>query len=321
MPPVYAPPALDEIEAARERITATVLRTPLVRLQDEQAPAEVYLKLENLQPMGSFKVRGAGNALGLVDDDRVTDGLWTASAGNMAQAVAWHARERGVSCRVVVPETAPQTKLDSVVRLGAELVKVSPDTWFEVFRSREHPGMEGLFLHAFSDAAVIAANGTIGLEIAEDLPDVDAVIVPYGGGGLVSGIASALSAVAPRCQVFACEVETAAPFATALAVGEPVEVEARSSFVDGMGGPRVFPEMFELVRQLVAGSIVVSVDAIAAAVRLLAERNRVIAEGAGAAPVAAALTGRAGTGKVVCVISGGNIDSAVLRSILAGKTP
>ena len=305
----YAPATLEEIQAARERITRTVIRTPLVRFD-----GDIYLKLENLQPIGSFKLRGAGNALALAGQ---AERLWTASAGNMAQAVAWHARERGVPSSVVVPETAPQTKLDAVVRLGAEVVKVPPETWFEVFQTRTYPGMDGLFVHPFSDPAVIAGNGTIGLEIAEDLPDVDAVIVPFGGGGLISGIASALRGV----RVYACEVETAAPLAPSLAAGEPVEVDHGRSFVDGIGAPRVFPEMFELVRQLVEGSIVVSVGEVAQAVRLLAERNRVVAEGAGAASLAAALTGRAGAGKIVCVVSGGNIDSAVLRTILAGETP
>jgi threonine dehydratase len=305
----YAPATLEEIQAARERITRTVIRTPLVRFD-----GDIYLKLENLQPIGSFKLRGAGNALALAGQ---AERLWTASAGNMAQAVAWHARERGVPSSVVVPETAPQTKLDAVVRLGAEVVKVPPETWFEVFQTRTYPGMDGLFVHPFSDPAVIAGNGTIGLEIAEDLPDVDAVIVPFGGGGLISGIASALRGV----RVYASEVETAAPLAPSLAAGEPVEVDHGRSFVDGIGAPRVFPEMFELVRQLVEGSIVVSVGEVAQAVRLLAERNRVVAEGAGAASLAAALTGRAGAGKIVCVVSGGNIDSAVLRTILAGETP
>jgi threonine dehydratase len=305
----YAPAALEEIEAARKRIAGTVIRTPLVRFD-----GDVYLKLENLQPIGSFKLRGAGNALALAG---TAERLWTASAGNMAQAVAWHARERGVPCSVVVPETAPQTKLDAVIRLGAEVVKVPPETWFEVFQTRTYPGMDGLFVHPFSDPAVIAGNGTIGLEIAEDLPDVDAVIVPFGGGGLISGIASALHGV----RVYACEVETAAPLAPSLAAGEPVEVDHGRSFVDGIGAPRVFAEMFGLVRQLVEGSIVVPVGEVAQAVRLLAERNRVVAEGAGAASVAAALTGRAGTGKIVCVVSGGNIDSDVLRTILAGETP
>ena len=309
----YAPPALEEIEAARERIAGTVVRTPLVRFDED-----VYLKLENLQPIGSFKLRGAGNALALAGS---VESLWTASAGNMAQAVAWHARERGVPCSVVVPETAPHTKLDAVARLGAEVVKVPPDMWFEIFRTRQHPGMDGFFVHPFSDPAVIAGNGTIGLEIAEDLPGVSAVIVPYGGGGLISGIGSALRAVAPRCKVYACEVETAAPLAPSLAAGEPVEVEHGRSFVDGIGGPRVFPEMFELVRRLVEGSIVLTLEEVANAVRMLAERSRVVAEGAGAAPLAAALTGRAGGGNVVCVVSGGNIDSEVFRTILAGQTP
>ncbi len=289
------------------------MRTPLVRFQDE-----IYLKLENLQAIGSFKLRGAGNALALAGS---VEKLWTASAGNMAQAVAWHARDGALPCSVVVPETAPRTKLQAIERLGGEVVKVSPATWFEVFQTRSYPGLDGYFVHPFSDPAVIAGNGTIGLEIAEDMPDVEAVIVPYGGGGLISGIASALCAVAPRCKVYACEVETAAPLAPSLTAGEPVEVEHGRSFVDGIGAPRVFPEMFELVRPLVEGSIVVSVEQIAEAVRLLAERSRVVAEGAGAASLAAALTGRAGGGKIVCVVSGGNIDSEVLRTILAGETP
>jgi threonine dehydratase len=294
------------------------VQTPLVRLQSD-APAEIYLKLENLQPIGSFKLRGAGNAFALADEERLAAGVWTASAGNMAQAVAWHARERGLPCAVVVPETAPQTKLDAIARLGAEIVQVPPATWLEVFRTRSYPGMDGFFVHPFSDPAVMAGNGTIGLEIAEDLSDVDAVLVPYGGGGLVCGIASALRELRPDCRIYACEVETAAPLAASLAAGEPVEVEHVPSFVDGIGAPTVFPEMFALVRELVAGSIVVGLDEIASAIRLLVERNRVVAEGAGAAPVAAALTRQ--EGKLVCVVSGGNIDSSKLQTILAGKTP
>jgi threonine dehydratase len=239
----------------------------------------------------------------------------------MAQAVAWHARELGLPSTVVVPETAPRAKLDALERLGAEIVPVPFETWWEVFSTRSYPGMDGLFVHPFADPAVMAGNGTIGLELAEDLPDVDAVLVPYGGGGLICGIASALQAVAPGCVVYACEVETAAPLAPSLAAGEPVEVEHVQSFVDGIGAPTVFPEMLALARQLVTGSIVVGLDAVAAAVRLLAERNRVVAEGAGAAAVAAALSGKAGAGKIACVISGGNIDSAKLAAILAGKTP
>ena len=313
--------ALAEIEAARRRIADTVVRTPLVRLQSDDPAAEIHLKLETLQPIGSFKLRGAGNALALAGEEDLAAGVWTASAGNMAQAVAWHARKRGLPCAVVVPETAPETKLDAITRLGGELVKVPPPTWLEVFRTRTYPGMDGFFVHAFSDPQVMAGNGTIGLEIAEDLPDVDAVLVPYGGGGLACGIASALRELRLGCKVYACEVETAAPLAASLAAGEPVEIEHQPSFVDGIGAPTVFPEMFALVRGLVAGSIVVGLDEVARSIRLLLERNRVLAEGAGAASVAAALAGRAGTGKLVCVVSGGNIDSSKLQTILAGKTP
>ncbi|HEY6151994.1 MAG TPA: threonine/serine dehydratase [Gaiellaceae bacterium] len=292
-----------------------MVRTPLVRLQHD-CPAEIYLKLENLQPIGSFKLRGAGNALALADPGELAEGLWTASAGNMAQAVAWHARERGLPSTAVVPDTAPETKLEAIERFGAEIVKVPPQTWFEVFRTRSHPGMKGFFVHAFSDPAVMAGNGTIGLEILEDLPDADEVLIPFGGGGLSCGIAMALRALAPDCKVYACEVETAAPLAASLAAGEPVEIEHTPSFVDGIGGPRVFPEMFARASELLDGSLVVGLDEVAASVRLLVERNRIVAEGAGATPVAAAME-RAG-GKIVCVVSGGNIDTATLRGILEG---
>ena len=321
---VLAPIPLEEIRAARERLAGTVVRTPLVRLNVDDAPQEIYLKLENLQPIGSFKLRGAGNAMSLAGKRQLDKGVWTASAGNMAQGVAWYARQLGVRCTVVVPDSAPETKLAAIGRLGAEVVTVSFAEWLEVFRTRRREGLDGLFVHAFSDPAVMAGNGTIGLEIAEDLPDVDAVVIPYGGGGLACGIASALRALKPGVKLYAAEVATAAPLAASLAAGEPVEVAYTASFVDGIGAPVVFPEMWSLARQLLDGSLVAPLDQVAAAVRLLAERNRVIAEGAGAAPVAAALAGVAGDApsrKVVCVVSGGNIDARKLAAILQGQLP
>lgn len=315
------PIPLEEIEAARDRLKGSIFRTALVRLGVQDAPAEIFLKLENLQPMGSFKVRGAGNVLGSIEPDRISAGLWTASAGNMAQAVAWNARRLGVPCTVVVPFTAPATKLDGVRRLGATIQEVPFEEWIDLFESRHRDGMTGLFVHPFSDRAVMAGNGTIGLEILEDLPDVDTVLIPYGGGGLSCGIASALRALKPEVGIYACEVRTAAPLSPSLEAGKPVEVTFNASFVDGIGAPRVFPEMFALASKLFDGSLVVGVDEAAQAVRIMAERNRVIAEGAGAVPVAAALEGKAGGGKVVCVVSGGNIDSSKLATILQGGVP
>ena len=320
MRPLEAP-RLEEIRAARERIATSVLRTPLVRLQMDDAPAEIYLKLENLQPIGSFKLRGAANAMRLQPRDALARGVYTASAGNMAQGVAWNARLLGVPCAVVVPEHAPRTKLDAIERLGARVVKVPFDVWWSVLVEHSYPGMDGLFIHPVSDPAVIAGHGTIGLEILEDLPDVEAILVPYGGGGLSSGIAAAARALKPGVKVLACEVATAAPFAASLAAGSPRSIEHTPSFVDGIGGKSLLAEMWPMVRDLLAGSIVVEVAQAAAALRLLVERNRVVAEGAGAVPVAAALTGRAGSGKVACVISGGNIDVEKLTKILAGGIP
>ncbi|HEY3156229.1 MAG TPA: pyridoxal-phosphate dependent enzyme [Candidatus Eisenbacteria bacterium] len=315
------PPRLEEILAARERIAGSVVRTPLVPLNLPEAPAEVYLKLENLQPIGSFKLRGAANAMRLAEPATLQDGVYTASAGNMAQGVAWNARAMGIPCTAIVPDHAPQTKLDAIERLGASVVKVPFETWWRVIEEHRYPGMKGLFVHPVSDPAVIAGNGTVGLEIVEDLPAVSSILVPYGGGGLLSGVATAVLAKRPSVRVYACEVETAAPLAASLAAGSPQTIEHRPSFVDGIGGRSVLDEMWPMVRGLAEGSIVVTLEEIAAAIRILAERNHVIAEGAGAAPVAAALRGEAEGTKIVCVVSGGNIDLRKLARIFEGEIP
>ncbi len=318
-PPIHAP-RLEEIRAARERIRGTALRTPLVRLPVE-LDGEVWLKLENLQPIGSFKLRGAANALARRDPCDLENGVWTASAGNMAQGVAWAARERGIPCSVVVPDTAPRTKIDAIARLGARIVPTTVASWFEVFRTRRFPGMHGLFIHAFADTDVMAGNGTIALEIVEDLEGVDAVIVPFGGGGLACGIAAGLRDVRPGCEVFAAEVEDQAPLAASFAAGAPAEIAYTPSFVDGIGGPRVEPGMWVLAEALLAGSLVVSLPEVASAVRLLVERTRVVAEGAGAASVAAALSCALEGRKLVAVVSGGNLDTERLVTILEGGVP
>ena len=317
----FEPIPLDAIRDAQQRLDPAVARIPLVRLNVDDAPGEIYLKLENLQPVGCFKLRGAGNALSLTDQAALIQGVYTASAGNMAQGLAFVARRRGISCSVVVPDHAPQTKLDAIERLGGRVVKVPFDEWWQVLLDHRFDGMSGTFIHPVSDANVMAGNGTIGLEILEDLPDVDAIIVPYGGGGLSGGIASAIKALRPAAKVFAGEVETAAPLSASLAAGKPVDVEYVPSFVDGIGGKCVMPEMWNLARDLLDGSLVMSLKEVADALRLLIERNRVVAEGAGATSVAAALSGKAGTGKIVCVISGGNIDPAKIATILRGEIP
>jgi threonine dehydratase len=312
--------ALDAIKAARERIAGAAVRTPLVRLYAD-APAEIWLKLENLQPIASFKIRGAANAVRVADPAELEAGLVTASAGNMAQGVAWIARELGLPATIVVPEHAPDTKLAAVERLGGQVMRVPYADWWRAIEESRVQGVDGLFVHPVEDEGVMAGNGTIALEILEDLPEPQAVVVPYGGGGLVTGIASALRAVRPETRVYAVEPETGAALNAALAAGEPTDIDYRPSFVDGSGSPRVLPGMFSRVRELIDGAFAASLDETAAAVRLLAERTRVIAEGAGALAPAAALAGRAGEGQVVCVVSGGNIDLDTLGPILAGQTP
>ena len=312
---------LDAIRRARETIAGTAVRTPLVKLHAPEAPAEIYLKLENLQPIGSFKIRGAYNAARRADPEAVRQGLVTASAGNMAQGVAWAARELDVPCTVIAPDHAPETKVAAIERLGGRVIKVPFDEWWEVMENYGMDGVEGLFLHPVENEEVMAGNGTIGLEILEDLPDPDVVLVPWGGGGLFMGIASAIKAERPETRFFGVEIETAAPLNATLEAGSLQEIEYQPTFVDGAGSKALLPKMWELGRPLLEGAYVASLDETAGAIRLMAERARVIAEGAGALATAVALSGRAGDGKIVCIVSGGNIDFSKLTTILAGETP
>jgi threonine dehydratase len=311
---------LAEIKAARERIAGAAIRTPLVRLHVQDAPAQIYLKLESLQPINSFKIRGATNAIMLAPASERAKGLVTASAGNMAQGVAWVARTLGLPATIAVPQHAPQAKLAAIERLGGRVLKLPYDDWWDVIVSSKVDGVDGLFVHPVQDRGVMAGNGTIGLEILEDLPDPDAVVIPYGGGGLTTGIASAFRALRPETKIFTAEPQPGAALAAAMDAGQPVSIDYQESFVDGSGSRRVLDSMWPLVMPLIDGAFAIPVQEAAAAVRTLAERVRVIAEGAGALAPAAALAGLAGTGKVVCIVSGGNINLSKLAEILQGAT-
>jgi threonine dehydratase len=313
---------LEEIKAAQERISTDILRTPLVPLNVDDAPAEIYLKLENLQPIRTFKIRAASNAMRSMDKKLLENGVWTVSAGNWAQGLAWAAKKLGVKCTIILPSHVPETKLEKILHLGAEVIKVPADKFFEIFVTRTYDGVEGTFVHAFSDPAVIAGNGTIGLEILEDLPDVDTVLIPWGGGGLACGIASAIRAFKPDVKIYACEIETSQPLTASFKSGKAeTGVDYVASFVDGISAPWAFPEMFDLAKTLIDDTIVVSLEETVEVIRLLAVQNSIVAEGAGAVSVAAALSSRAGTGKIVCIISGGNIDLDKLVKIFQGKIP
>ncbi len=313
---------LEAIRRARDVIAGTAVRTPLVRLHVD-APAEIYLKLENLQPIGSFKLRGAYNAIRQAPAEVLRDGVVTASAGNMAQGVAWAARELGVPATIVVPEHAPQTKVAAIERLGGRVLKVPFERWWQAIEESRYEEVPGFFVHPAADDLVMAGNGTIGLEVLEDLSDVDAILVPIGGGGLLAGIASAVKQLRPETRLYGVEPETAAPLnATLAAGGVSTPIEYTASFVDGSGSKVLLPAMWQLIRPLVDGALVASLAETADAIRLLAERVRVIAEGAGGLAPAAALAGRLdGARKVVCIVSGGNIDLDRLRTILAGGVP
>jgi threonine dehydratase len=299
------------------------VRTPLLRLDAPEVEAEVYLKLENLQPIGAFKLRGAYNAVKQASPGELAAGVVTASTGNMAQGVAWTARELGVPATIVVPDTAPQAKLDAIARLGGRVVKVPFDEWWRTLVESRAEGVDGFFVHPVQDEPVMAGNGTIGLEILEDLPDPDLVIVPWGGGGLFTGIASAIRQLRPETRLASAEPSTAAPVAAALAAGgEPQEIEYTASFVDGAGARALLPKVWVHARDLLDAGFAVTLDEVAEAMRFLAGRARIVAEGAGALSTAAVLSGRAdGAKKIVCVVSGGNIDAATLATVLRGETP
>lgn len=301
------PITLAQVEEARRNIAPVIVRTPLVRCTNE-AVDNLYLKLESLQPIGSFKIRGAANVMARTPHEKLQRGVLTASAGNMAQGVAFCARRINVLATIIAPDTAPANKIQAVERMGGRVIKVPFAEWWRTFETRSYPGIDATFIHAFDDPDVMAGNGTIALELLEDLPDLDAVIIPWGGGGLSCGIAAVLRILAPQVRIYAAEVETAAPLTASLAAGEPRTVDYKPSFVDGIGSKTVFPNMFEHARKLLNGSLVVTLEEAAQAMKLAAERNRVIVEGASACAVAAALSGHAGSGKVVAIVSGGNID-------------
>ena len=303
------PIELSEIRAARERIAKTIVRTPLIRLELGPEFPDIRLKLENLQPINAYKLRGAANAVAALSDAGRKRGVWTISAGNAGQGVAYAARAAGVPCTVVVVETAPKSKLERMKALGATLIPVPYDVAWKALDERTFPGVDGTFIHPFDDDNFIAGHGTMGLEILEDVPDLAAVIASIGGGGLVVGVATAIKALRPDVKVFGVEPETAAPAALSFEKGSPqVFPNWKASFVDGAGGQSMFPRMWERMKPIVDDYIVVSLEETKNAMRLLAEKARVIAEGAGALPIAAALSGKAGKGPIVAIISGGNID-------------
>jgi threonine dehydratase len=319
---VDSPITLADIRAAQTRISDEILRTPLVPLIDDKLPADIYLKLENLQSVRSFKIRAASNAVKLTDTKQLKKGVWTISSGNFAQALAWYARKLDVKCTILVPEGISPAKEAAIKRLGAQTIPLSVSDALPVLSTRQYKGMDGKFIHPYSDSHIMAGNGTIGLEIFEDLPNLNTIVIPWGGGGLACGIASAIRPLKPDVKIFAAEIETCAPLTTAYKIGSiPDQISYTPSFVEGIGYPFLSPEMWKIAQELLDGVLVVGIEETIKAIRLLVERNSIIAEGAGAVSVAAALSGQAGTGIISCIVSGGNIDSSTLAQILQGKIP
>ena len=312
------PIELADVEAARGRISGTVLRTPLVKLDLGKDGPDIRLKLENLQPTNAYKIRGAANAVASLSDEERARGVWTISAGNAGQGVAYAARAAGIPCSVVAIETAPQTKLERMRALGADIIPVSYTQAWKAAESHDFEGLDGTFVHPFDNHDFISGHGTMGLEIVEDCPEVKTVIAAIGGGGLITGVGSAVKAKKPDVRVIGAEPETASPYAYSLAQGGPSKFpDWEASFVDGAGGQSVTQRMWDRMQAVVDGSIVVSLDQVREAMRLMAEKARIVSEGAGALALAAALTGEAGDGPIVCVVSGGNIDLAKFSSLIS----
>lgn len=317
----YSAISLEEIQLAQRRLTHCSVRTPLIKLEQNDPAREIYLKIESLQPMSSFKIRGAGNLIESLDHETLVKGVWTASAGNMALAVGWHARRLKIKSTAIVSELTPESKLQRIRYLESDIIKIPFQEWVEIIKTHQYSGMEGTFVHPVSDLRVMAGNGTIGLEILEDLAEVDAVVMPYGLGGLCCGVASTFRSLKPSTKLFACETDAASPFAASLAQGEATEVAYNPSFVDAMGAPMLLPEMWALAKELLDDSLVCSLEEVVSSIRLLAEEAKLVTEGAGAVALAAALAGKAGDGKVVCIISGGNINTDKFIKILHGEIP
>lgn len=311
---------MDEIRAAESRIAGLAVRTPMIRLNDPDTPADIYLKLENLQPVGAFKIRSIGNILESTRAEKLRHGVYTASSGNSGYALAWLAQRRGIPATVYVPESAPEGKCASIRRMGARIKMIPYADWWDIICNHISAGEQGLYIDAVCDPAAIAGNATIGLEILQDLPDVDTVVVPFGGGGVSCGIASAVRALKPDTRVLAAESEMSTPFSSALEAGQIVQVENQPSFISGIGASSVLAEMWPLTRRILDGSVVSSLRDVADAIRILFESNHVVAEGAGATALAGALSVDAG-GPIVCVITGGNIDRAHMITILEGGIP
>ncbi|MBN9217361.1 MAG: pyridoxal-phosphate dependent enzyme [Mesorhizobium sp.] len=314
-------PTPDEIAAARDRLGAWLPRTPLLPVDLGRADQRIFLKLETLSPIGAFKVRPALNALLSRDAQALRHGVATVSSGNMAYGMAWAARTLGVPMAAYMYAGAPQTKIDGVRRLGGEVRFVSHEAWWRYIVGAEQPDAGELLINPVTDQAVLAGNGTMGLEIVEDLPEVDCVLTPYGGGGMTTGVASAVKVLRPQTRVLAVEDENAAPVTAALAAGRIVEITTRPSFIKSIGGPSLVPELWPVANQLIDGAITVSLDQVTEAMRLLFSKAKIVAEGAGAASLAAALSSEQATGNVVCVISGGNIDAGAYAQVLAGAIP
>jgi threonine dehydratase len=315
--PDIRPIVLDEIETARQRIASTILRTPLFRLDLGPGMPDIRLKLENLQPTNSYKIRGAANAVAMLSASDRQRGVWTISAGNAGQGIAYAARQAGVPCTVVVLETAPVAKIERMRALGAKLLPVPHEIAWKAMGEHAFPGVEGTFIHPFDNHDFIVGHGSMALEILEDAPDTTAVIAGIGGGGLITGVGSAIKALKPSVKIYGVEPETAAPMARSLALGSAQAFpEWQASFVDGAGGRSVFPRMWQRMQPVVDGCLVVSLEQTRQAMRMMAEKARVISEGAGALPLAAALTGEAGSGPIVAIVSGGNIDLDKFRELL-----
>lgn len=313
---VVEQPGIEDVRAAADRLRGIAVHTPLVALHHFGAPSGIFLKPEIHQPITSFKIRGVFNAVSVLSPEQRARGLSTVSAGNTAQALAWVGRHFGVTSRSLMPDNAPKTKVEAVKRYGGTPVLVPTADVFRFLKEHQWEKEPFAFIHPWTCRDVMIGHGTMGLEIIADLPDVDSVYLPVGGGGLMGGVGSVIKALNPSVRLVAVEPEGCPALHESLRLGKPTSVEC-NTICDGVAVPYITDEVFPLLRDLVDEVILVSEDAVRATIRRLALGNRMIVEGAGALSVAAALdTPEAKRGKTVCVVTGGSIDTAKLAELL-----
>lgn len=314
------PPSLDDIRIAEERLKGIIVRTPLLQLDSPKETGDILIKPEVLQPTGSFKIRGVYNWVASLTPNECKKGFSTFSAGNTARSLGYVAQIYGVSCRSILPEYAPANKVEALRNLGVETLLVSFDEMIKWVFAEGWKRESYAFLHPWTEPKMIAGHGTIGLEIIEDLPDVQTVFVPVGGGALIAGVGGAIKELKPSVRIVGVQTRSYPSLQASFQAGKPVWIDPKPTICDGVAVPFVADQMYPLLRKIVDDVVTVPEEKVKAAIKQLMLKNKLIVEGAGALSIAAALEMPAEKqGKTICLVTGGSIGPEALSTIISGK--